>query len=295
MLADTKEEHSSKKEAVQVGISVYKQQYRYIRECVESVLSQTLKQIVIDIRLDGPDSCDSRTLEWLRKIESKTNNLTIHQGRKHLGIYRSYNKIFGYRKTPFLCQVDADDYIDRFSLEILHERLIRQSDCAFAYSQCVEVSPVGKPMYIRHHTHGQNDLLTQFFTFHLRLIRRCSFDAASGYSSKYNLAADYDLCLRLNELGGFVGVELPLYFHRNHSGSESVKHHASINSESIAIVNKALERRCLSDQVLAVQGDEAGSIELVSINKRQERDQPFYIIPHERHSDYRSIISDSAP
>lgn len=269
---------------VQVGISVYKQKYSYVRECLESVLNQSHKDTLIDIRLDGPDSCERRTLEWLRKIESANKKLTIHEGTKRLGIYRSYNSIFNLRKTPYLCQIDADDYINKYSLEILVAELEGLKNCGFAFTKCIEITAEGKPMYMRHDSFNAQDMLTKFFCFHLRLIKRNYFDAIGGYFEEYKLAADYDLCLKLNEIAGMACVDLPLYYHRNDPQSASSVNQQSLILESLLVVNKAIERRGLMEKFKAIPGKEEGEIILIDVNSNLANN-PFYIIPQERHQD----------
>lgn len=99
-----------------VIIPVYNME-KFLEECLESVLNQTLKDIEI-ICID--DGSTDRTKEILKKYEKQNSNIIVlHQNREGAGSAR--NKGLEYAKGQFVAFMDSDDYYpSNDSLEILY-------------------------------------------------------------------------------------------------------------------------------------------------------------------------------
>lgn len=265
---------------VQIAVSIYGQDNAHIKQCIRSALSQTLSDVVITVRTDGTRACSESSLRWLRKKSSEFSSLTLIEGVKRIGIYGSYNSMFRQSSSDYLLQLDADDYLDAFAVQILFDALDKEPSAVMSFGDCLEVSPIGRPLRIRNHRDPSFDvnLLNQFYCYHPRLIRRKHYQAVGGYSDRYSLASDYDLCLRLDELGSLVHVPLPLYFHRIHNQSASMRRFDELNQESLMAVRSAISRRGLQERLQASLDANSGAITLTKVNNTSK---PFYIVPEE--------------
>lgn len=102
---------------ISVIIPVYNTQ-KYLRECLDSVLSQTINEIEI-ICIDDGSTDDSYNilLEYARNYDSI---IVLHQENQGAGIAR--NKGIKQARGKYLCFLDPDDYYAHsFSLERLYD------------------------------------------------------------------------------------------------------------------------------------------------------------------------------
>ena len=254
--------------AVQIAISVYRQHEDYLRQCIKSALGQTFPDLAIAVRTDGPSACSDSALKWIRRKVLKDPRLTLVEGVKRIGIYGSYNSLFRQSSTPYLLQLDADDYLDAFAVEMLMSELDSNSAAVMSFGDCLEVAPNGRPLRIRNNSARacSMNLLNHFFCFHPRLVRRSSYNLVGGYSEDYRLASDYDLCLKLDEIGDIRYVHVPLGFHRVHPHSASMLGYEELNLESVRAVKSALVRRGLDDTLEVHHDPSTGEITLSHSN-----------------------------
>ena len=91
--------------AISVLIPAYNVQ-DYVRQCLDSVISQTLKNVEVICIDDG--SKDS-TLKILREYEAKYKNIIVYNQR-NIGVGKTRNKAIGYARGEFVIFLDPDDW-----------------------------------------------------------------------------------------------------------------------------------------------------------------------------------------
>ncbi len=91
----------------------------YIEKCIESIENQTYKNIEI-IAVD--DCSNDGTLETLKTLEAKYNNLKVYKNEKNSGAAYSRNFALNKANGEFIGFVDSDDYID----ENYYEELMKK-------------------------------------------------------------------------------------------------------------------------------------------------------------------------
>jgi glycosyltransferase involved in cell wall biosynthesis len=231
-----------------IGISLYKKSFNYVKECVESALNQTTKVKVI-LRTDGEDACDFRTLEYLRNVNFLTNNFTLIEGKNNLGIYGSYKEIFKDVDTENICQLDADDYLHQDAIRVCEGILNSHPEYWMVYTDCIEIDEQGNHIQLcerQSNPYTPENIRYSFMTFHLRVIRKEIYDKVGGFDENVNYAGDYDLSLKISEIGNHQNIgyiPLPLYYYRRddkcHSLSEGV---IDSRKDCYAAVIRSLER-----------------------------------------------------
>ena len=185
-----------------------------------------------------------------------------------VGPFGSYAAIFKGGKATFLCQVDADDCLAPHALSRAVSVLDQFEEASFLYSDCLEIDEDGCPIRLSERQsmpYSQENLLVQFITFHLRLIRRRDCDAVGGYRSDLMFTGDYDLSLKLSEIGDVIYLKRPLYFYRVHQASDSQRHKKAVDREALAVSSHALQRRGLKDRLRLSQSED-GSLRLEARN-----------------------------
>ena len=229
---------------VQIGISIFKQNLYQVQSCIESCLTQD--NCLITCRTDGPGSCNSDVLQYLKNMSLQNDCIQLIIGGDRIGNFGSLNRIFGISKTPFLCQLDADDLLAPGALGVCVEQLEANPGASFLYTDCLEIDDKGVPIRIGGRSlieYTEINSLVQFIPFHLRLIRRKCFNKIGGYKTDLKYTGDYDISLKLAEVGEVIYLNRPLYFYRVHSQNTSFSNIKDVNQEVLCICNSALARR----------------------------------------------------
>lgn len=113
---------------VSVIVPVYNTE-QYLRECLDSILSQTLKEIEIIIINDcSPDN----SIEIIRKYEKEDNRIKVIDKKQNEGVGQARNDGLKKATGEFVCFIDSDDlYSSAYVLEKLYNA---------AKENCVPVS-----------------------------------------------------------------------------------------------------------------------------------------------------------
>jgi glycosyltransferase involved in cell wall biosynthesis len=210
-----------------IGISLYQKPIQYVRKCIESALDQTADVRII-LRTDGPNACDNVTLTFLKELDRSISNFTFIEGKINYGIYGSYREIFKNVTTDNLCQLDADDYLHPEAIETCERVLNSHPEYSMVYTDCMEVDSEGKELKLCEKQlirFTPENLVAEFMTYHLRLIRTRVYNAVGGYDETLKYGGDYDLSLRISEIGmeqNIGYIPLPLYYYRRDENCHSL-------------------------------------------------------------------------
>ena len=232
---------------IQVGISVFQQPLRWIQQAVISALSQKSQySIICTIRVDGPQGCDIATQGWLTELAEKNDRVEVIFGEKTLGTFGSYKKIFKNDASRYLCQLDADDWLEPEAIQLCIDLLERNPKASFVYTTYQEVDQSGN--FLRIGTRSEKDFepnrqLVQFNTFHLRVIRRSHYNLVGGYNETLNFTGDYDLSLKLTELAKPIYLPSTAYNYRLHTNNTSARKKEKTIKEAFMVASSALKRR----------------------------------------------------
>ena len=254
--------------SVQLGMSVYGQTLPQLRRCLESCLSQRedQRQLQISIRIDGPglDSAADDVRAYLKTVAELEEDVSLEEGSERLGTFGSYRKIFSLSRSDYLCQVDADDALAPAALRRSLDLMDSYGDASFLYTDCIEIDEDDCPIRLSRRQslpYSETNILVQFMTFHLRVVRRHAYDSVGGYDAGLRYVGDYDLSLKLSEVGDVIYLQRPLYFYRVHENSESQKFRGEADREALRVCRAALKRRKLESTYSLVQHQD-GSLQL---------------------------------
>ena len=109
----------NKKDSVKVSviIPVYNVE-NYLKQCLESVINQTLKDIEI-ICID--DASTDGSISVLNRYAVKDKRIQIVSNKKNRGLSAVRNDGVKISKGKYLFFLDSDDYIENNALEVLHD------------------------------------------------------------------------------------------------------------------------------------------------------------------------------
>ena len=277
---------------IHIGISIFRQNKDFVSKCLQSALLQRGVSTIITVRLDGPDSIEKDLRHWLLEQQNEHDNLIIIDGSERLGTFGSYAEIFRRPVASAICQLDADDYLAPYALHHANCALTSNLGLAFVYTDCLEIDSRGTPIRlgIRQRTpYSFHGLMKNFMTFHMRLVRYEAYKLAGGYDGTFLYAGDYDLSLRLSEVGDVAFLERPLYLYRIHKTNTSSEKLHDLNCEALRAIEGALYRRGMNEtHVMRVlpNGEVMISPEVHDAGLTQEstwrQGDIFYISPEEQ-------------
>jgi len=99
----------------------------YVKECVDSILSQSLQ----DFNLIVLDNCsDDGTLEWLQSLND--TRIVIHQSANPLSIEENWARIKSIPKNEFITLIGHDDILNKNYLQVMAD-LIQKHPAASLY------------------------------------------------------------------------------------------------------------------------------------------------------------------
>lgn len=105
------------KKKVSIILPVYNGEL-YLRECLESLVNQTLKDIEI-IAID--DNSTDNSFSILKEYKNKYPNLRIYRNNKNIGVGATRNRGISLAKGEYIGFVDNDDYISNTMYQTMYD------------------------------------------------------------------------------------------------------------------------------------------------------------------------------
>ena len=241
------DQHDCNVPDIQIGISIYQQPFEWVRKSVLSALNQDGSySILCTIRVDGLEGCNTSIKNWLIQLSKNHSNVQIIFGKENVGTFGSYKEIFDRSQSIYLCQLDADDWLENNAIDQCVKALEVNPRSSFVYTGYNEVNDLGEFVQVGARSEENFELnrqLVQFNTFHLRVIRRTHYKMVDGYSKALKFTGDYDLSLKLAELEKPCYLSKKLYNYRLHGLNTSIRKKELIIKEAFQVASDALKRR----------------------------------------------------
>lgn len=208
-----------------VLIPVYNH-YRYLRSCLQSILSQTARNPVEVIVVDDASS-DERVAPLLEAFARVSSNIIVLRNETNLGIAETQNRAAAAASGEFLAFVDCDDALPVNALAGVEEALASDTDYLFtdradidANDKRIRIATYGGYRHIKPSGDVAADLLDGMVASHLKVIRRRAFLDAGGFDAAFGGVQDWELALKMARAGArFQYLPRVLYLHRLHEGS----------------------------------------------------------------------------
>ena len=208
--------------AISVIMTVYNGE-KFLDESIRSVLDQTFKDFEFIIVNDG--STDS-SLNIIQKFAQNDKRIIVIN-KLNTGITHSLNLGIDLAKGEWIARIDADDRCrkDRFMMQ--YQRALSDDKLVLIGSSCNEIDSDGKILKFFKYPESHVDLcdslifMKKFFPHSSYFIRHESIKKIKGYKLKMLRSQDYDLSLRLSELGNLCCIPEPLIDLRRHKFSIS--------------------------------------------------------------------------
>ncbi len=253
LVANEKEEKPVKLEyrpLISVLIPVYNVKGEFLKECIESVLTQSYRNFEICIVDDASDN--EETLDILKEYE-KNKKIRIKHRKENGHISRASNDALDMAKGEFVALLDNDDLLAKNALYEIVKVLNENKKLDLIYSDEDKIDLDGKRCYPHFKPDYSPDTIFSLnYICHLTVIRTTLAKRVNGFTVGLEGAQDHDLILKVLEKTNRVcHVPKILYHWRMIPGSTSVKldnkDYAGDNGQKA--IEAALKRRKLKAHV----------------------------------------------
>ena len=206
---------------VSVVMPVYNTQ-RYLARAIESILGQTLQEFELIIIDDGSTDRSKQILEAYARRDGRIRLIS----RENKGISYTRNEGVNLAQSELIAVMDSDDIAHSHRLEMQCEYMSRHADCVALGSRVELIDAEGNAIRewsseIEHaeiesaHLDGRSGAMCNPVT----IVRREALQGVGGYDEELAGAEDFDLFLKLGEIGLLHNLPMVLLKYRQHVNS----------------------------------------------------------------------------
>lgn len=209
---------------VSVIITSYNRE-KYIRQCVESALSQdyeNLEVIVVD------DASTDKSPEILGSFGDKIRYIRQEKNR---GIGPTLNRGFRTAKGDLLIYLDSDDFYLPGKIALSAQKLIADNSISLVYSDYIVIDALGNPIkefkLVKLSSQTKEETVWSFLVACPIfgggvMVRKQCFEKIGYFNENIVCCHDYEMWLRLLKAGYRFGrVPKTLFAYRQHPGNFS--------------------------------------------------------------------------
>lgn len=217
----------------------------FISKTTESIINQTIKpQEIILVN----DASTDNTLEILKQIKEQYPNIAeIINLEKNKGASHARNHGVENAKGKYILFMDSDDIAESTLIEEYVDRLGKlngktEDEYILCYSAYTQIDEKGNQLsdIVRGIQAGPDEILGYEFTRNFVstsgvLIKKDFFIKVGGFNEKIRYSEDWDLWLRLAQVGGFAYVDEPLIKVRRHGTNLSSQVDKMLEGEKLVL------------------------------------------------------------
>ncbi len=224
---------------------------RYLPDAVTSVLCQTYQGPVSIVVLD--DGSTDGTLEIANQLASKDGRLRVHT-QANQGRVGARNRLLSLAETDIVAWLDADDIaspdwlVDQVTLLTSDENNAAVSGQGYAMtSDAYPIGPIdAHPLtHAAIHERHMNGKANAFFQSCV-VVRKSMVDKAGNYRTKYPAGEDFDLWLRLADVGQLQNIDRRHLIYRVHDTSANSTISVQQRQQGWQATNEARARKGLA-------------------------------------------------
>ena len=201
-------------------------QGNFIKDAINSILSQTYKEWEIIIVEDGSTDDSLKTIFKFVKEISVGKKITITSHKQNEGYGSSLKDGISVCDGDLIAIVDSDDALfDNDVLKTCVNTHISNLDVSLTYSNYYECDKKLNPVKLyktKQIPEGKTFLDGGIRVSHLKVFKRYSYLLTEGINPVLRQSVDKDLILKMEEVGKLLFIDKPLYKYRKHSSNISL-------------------------------------------------------------------------
>ena len=270
--------------AISVILPVYNTE-AYVREAVESILAQTFMDFELIAINDGSTDGSGPIL---RELAARDARIVLVE-RPNDGLVSALNKGLEIARAELIARMDADDVSmpERFALQ--HARMVQEPELAVLGSFMRNVDKEGNITRLDECPITPKETARCMecgcSVHHATvMMRRGAVLKAGGYRKAFCHAEDYDLWLRMSDLGyAIASLPQPLYNRHWHGANvSSVYREAQGRNTILARLAHRMRKAGLPDPFDGVEKIDDELIQKLPIHFQQTMDADIFVTRHHR-------------
>lgn len=212
-------ENALEKPRISILVPAYETKTEYLREMIDSVISQTYGEFELCIADGSRSDSVKKTVEQYQKMDKRIRYLHLEQNE---GISENTNRALEMATGEYVALLDHDDLLAPEALEEVVQEIAKGKEVV--YTDEDKTDSEGKEFFSPHIKPDFNLdlLLSNNYICHFFVVKTSIAKAVGGFRSEFNGAQDYDFILRCIEESGSAAighVRKILYHWRAHSQS----------------------------------------------------------------------------
>jgi glycosyltransferase involved in cell wall biosynthesis len=224
-------------------VSVYIPTYnasKYIERAVDSILSQDVQDLDVCLANDGSKDHTLQLLEDTYSDEPRVRWVDNPNG----GIGWASNQAIRMSNSIYIGQLDSDDCLKPGAVRRLMEYLDDHPEVACCYGSCERVDAAGN--YVKDEyswpVFSREKMMITSIAHHFRMFRRQAWERTSYFREDIVNAVDYDIFLKMSEVGDFHHIDEMMYQRRWHGENTSNVNEGFQTTNTYRVQNETLER-----------------------------------------------------
>ncbi|GGD76214.1 glycosyltransferase family 2 protein [Paenibacillus nasutitermitis] len=185
---------------VSVIMTTYNEELVWVKEALDSIMTQTYSNMEVIIVVDKPD--EQGVIALLRQYEARYEQVKVLVNERNIGLALSLNKAFAVARGDYIARMDADDICEPERIELQVQLLEQNPNIHLVSSNCKYIDSDGvltgeqkigskRPDKVK-----KGLMYTNFLIHPSWLMRREVFDKLGGYR-EFECSQDYDFLLRM--------------------------------------------------------------------------------------------------
>ena len=244
---------------ITVLMSVYNGE-RFLKESISSILNQSFTEFEFIIVNDGSTDNSKNIIREFSLMDKRIHIVN----KQNTGLTSSLNKGIEIAKGEWIARIDDDDICDLKRLEIQYSYAISKKSAVLIGSDYITIDDKGSQLKIYKYPSNHNKLKKLLvkkrkkFPHSSFFIESKSIKKINGYNERIKRSQDYDLCLRLSELGQIANIKKPLVQIRRHKNQVSHEDNGmrQILDGTVAFVSYLLRQKGLEDPTSKKSSDD---------------------------------------
>lgn len=219
----------SRMPAVSVAVPAYNYG-RFLRQCIESVLTQTLTdwELIICDDCSGDDTPDIAVT-----YAARDQRIRYLRNEVRLGMNPNLKKTAEHARGAYIKMLCADDWLAPGCLEKMLALMETHTTVTLATSAELQTDEAGKPRFVTFlfgkpisivsgdRMIGRMAAGSGFGGNSSFMIRSDAYRAVGGYDATVAYLGDYELAARLCRVGDYLHTDEPLFYGRRHPSASS--------------------------------------------------------------------------
>jgi glycosyltransferase involved in cell wall biosynthesis len=193
---------------------------RYLGETIDSILAQTMRDFELILINDGSSDDTESVLKKYEHSDSRVRS----RSRANRGLVETRNELVEMARGQYLAWHDSDDLMTPQRLELQVRRFADEPALAWLGGATALIDPVGLPIHIHRFPTDHESILRMMERemacyFGSTLMRRELVVRAGGFRHPFAICEDFDLCLRMADLGRVGNLPDVVFYYRQHMAS----------------------------------------------------------------------------